>query len=62
MSPPTNNWRLRRTEHRLHLEAATDITRTKNVKKHSRTIQKTKHMSNTDPTNKPGVKSGAREG
>jgi len=26
MNPPTNNWRLRRTEHRLYAEIVTDIT------------------------------------
>jgi hypothetical protein len=26
MIPPTNNWRLRRTEHRLYEEIVTDIT------------------------------------
>jgi hypothetical protein len=35
---------------------------TQNVDTHNRTTQKTKKMSNTDPTNKPGVNSCAREG
>jgi len=26
MSPPTNNWRWRRTEHRFYAEIVTDIT------------------------------------
>ena len=26
MRPPTNNWRLRRTEHRFYAEIITDIT------------------------------------
>jgi hypothetical protein len=26
MSPPTNNWRLRRTEHRYYAEIVADIT------------------------------------
>jgi hypothetical protein len=36
---------------------------TQNVKTHNRTTQqKTKNMSNTDPTKKWGVNSSAREG
>ena len=35
---------------------------TQNVNTHNRTTQKTKKMSNTDSTNKPGVNSCAREG
>jgi hypothetical protein len=36
--------------------------RTQNVKTHNRTTQTTKKKSNTDPSRKPGVNSGAREG
>ena len=35
---------------------------TQNVKTHNRTTQKIKKMSSTDPTEKPLVKSGARDG
>ena len=34
----------------------------RNVKTHNRTTQRTKKMSNTNPTKKPGVNSRAREG
>ena len=54
MRPPTNNWRLRRTEHRFYEEIITDIT-TRNVKTHKRKTQTIKKMSNTDPTKKPGM-------
>jgi hypothetical protein len=53
MRPPTNNWRLRRTEHRFYEEIITDIT-TRNVKTHKRKTQTIKKMSNTDPTKKTG--------
>ena len=43
MSPPTNNWRSRRTEHRFHTAIATFFTRRiQNEKTHIRTTQKTK--------------------
>jgi len=32
MSPPTNSWRKRRTEHRLYAEIVTDIT-TRNIER-----------------------------
>jgi PKD repeat protein len=35
---------------------------TQNVNTHNRTTQKNNEMSNTDPTNKPGVSACAREG
>jgi hypothetical protein len=35
---------------------------TQNVMTHNRATQKTKTMSNTDSTKKPGLNSGAREG
>ena len=41
-------------------EIVTDIT-IRNSER-NRTTQKTKKMSNTDPTKKPGMNSGAREG
>jgi hypothetical protein len=37
-------------------------TGTQNVKTHNRTTQKTKKMSNTEPTKKPDVNAGAHEG
>ena len=40
MSPPTKNWRQRRTEHRLYAEIATDTQHeTQNAKTHNRTSQ-----------------------
>jgi hypothetical protein len=43
-------------EHRFHAEIIADIT-TQNVKTHNKTTHK-----KMDPTNKPGVNSGALEG
>ena len=63
MSAHTNNWwRYRRTKHRFYAKShRTSQHRTQNVKTHNRTTEKSKKMSNTDPTKKPGQNSGARE-
>jgi hypothetical protein len=62
MSSSTNNWRERRTEHRLYAEIITDITNgTQNINTHNRTTQNTTNLSNTDTTIKPGVNSCERE-
>ena len=46
MRHPTNNWRKRRTEHRLYADIT---TRNSERNEHNRTTQKNKKMSNTDP-------------
>jgi hypothetical protein len=66
MNQPTNNWRQRRTEHRtehrfMWKSQWTSQHGTRKVKTHNSTTQKTKAMSNTDPTIKPVVNSGAPE-
>ena len=77
MRPPTDNWGKGRTEHCFcgnrnghhNTELTTQntvtnlITQTQNKDMQNKdATQKTKQMNNTDPTNKPGVNSGAREG
>ena len=60
MSPSINNWRDRPTEHSHYAEIVTDIT-TPNSEQKDNTKIKTINRSNTNPTKKPGVNSGARE-
>jgi hypothetical protein len=58
-----NKPRQRRTEHRFMWKSQwTSQHGTKNVKTLNKTTHKTKKMSNMDPTTKPGMNSGAREG
>ena len=61
------NWQTRRRKTKQNKNTTqyvlyTTIHGTHNVKTYNRTTQNTKKMSNTDPTKKQGVNSGAHEG
>ena len=65
MHPPTNNITGGKDEQNISFMQKLywkSQHRTQNVTTHNRTAQKTKNMSNTDPTKKPGVNFGAHEG
>ena len=64
MSPPTRNWRQRRTEHRFNAEIVTDITTWNSEGKDTQqdNTKKTKGLDNTDPIKTMGVNSCALEG
>ena len=59
MFPPTNNWRVKRTEHRFMLQR--NGHRNAELRHIIGQHKRTKEISNTDPTKNLGVNSCARE-
>jgi hypothetical protein len=51
MSPPTNNWRLRRTEHRFYAEIVTDII---TIQSGQRFLRRFLKLSQSEPIIGPG--------